>query len=134
MFSAWLQARRERAITLDAARERARRGATYLDGVDPDWYRSVDPDTLALNDGQACVLGQLHGDYRAGLGRAALLNFSSAPQLNLSPVAYGFQATLGVDDDLEALDYAYLDEAWQAEVRQRQAADAAVEASVSVPA
>jgi hypothetical protein len=81
----------------------------------------VDLQTLRLGDGTSCVLGQLHGDYRVGLGRAGVLDLSSAPLASLSPVDLGFQAVAGLGDGVEDLDYAFLTRAWRELVRQRQA-------------
>ncbi|MFO8231074.1 MAG: hypothetical protein R6U20_00265 [Longimonas sp.] len=106
-----------------SARKRVERGATYLDGVDPHWYRGVDPVTLELSDGSHCVLGQMHGDYRLGLGRAHLLNMGSGPRASLSPVAYGFQAADTGDADMDAHDYDLLTAAWAEAIRARHAAD-----------
>jgi hypothetical protein len=119
----WRRERRVRRITLDHATTRVRRGAASLDDVDPGWHRRLDPATLELADGRACVLGQLHGDYRWGLARAHLLNLGSAPQASLSPVAYGFQCEGRVPADVQARDYALLTQAWRAAIRQRRAAD-----------
>ena len=115
-----LEARRIRQITPAHAQARVARGATYLDDVDPGWYRRVDADTLELSSGHACVLGQLHGDFRRGLGRAHILNLSSAPQPNLSPVAYGFRCVQTVPEEHQDRDYALLNAAWQTEIRARQ--------------
>ena len=102
------------------ARERAARGADYLDTVDPDWSLRIAPETLTLDDGTCCVLGQLHGEFRMGLSRAGLFNMGSAPRSSLSPVAYGFHAVLFGDDELQARDYAFLDAAWRDEIRKRR--------------
>lgn len=122
----WLQQRRSLRITPGYARARARRGAAYLDEMHPGWYRRIDTSTLALADGSACVLGQLHGEYRLGLGRSALLNLGSAPLGNSSPVDMGFQCVAGVSVRDEERDYRYLDAAWSEEVRQRRRHDAQV--------
>ena len=118
-----LEARRIRQINPANARSRVDRGATYLDDVDPGWHRRVDADTLELSSGHACVLGQLHGDFRLGLGRAHLLNLSSAPQPSLSPIAYGFRCVQNVPAEHQDRDYRLLNTAWQAEVRARQQQD-----------
>ena len=117
-------ARRLAALTMDAARARAARGAAFLDALDPTWAARVDPARLELSDGAACVLGQLHGDYRMGLGRARVLDLSSAPVASLSPVDLGFQATGSLGAAAEALDYAHLTRAWRETVRERTAAPA----------
>jgi len=108
-----------------SARKRVQRGADYLDTVDPHWYRNVDPVTLELSSGSHCVLGQMHGDYRLGLGRAHLLNMGSGPRASLSPVAYGFQATDTGDADMTAHDYDLLTAAWAEAIRARHEADSA---------
>ena len=120
-FAQFRRARRLAALTLDVARARARRGATLLDELQPGWAASVDPQTLALGDGQACVLGQLHGDYRRGLGRSRVVDLSSAPGRFVSPVDLGFQAVGALGAAAEALDYAHLTRAWRDEVRDRRA-------------
>jgi hypothetical protein len=112
-------ARRARRITYDHALTRARRGATYLDTVDPGWNDRLDPVTLELRSGACCVLGQLHGDFRSGLTRAHLIDLSSAPGANRMPWHYGFQCNPGLDDDLADQDYAYLNLAWQAVIAER---------------
>lgn len=113
------QTRRLAAITLDAARARATRGAAFLDALDPAWATRVDVRRLELSDGAACVLGQLHGDYRLGLGRSRVLDLSSAPVASLSPVDLGFQAVGDCGEPAESLDYAFLTRAWREQVTSR---------------
>jgi hypothetical protein len=119
----WWQGRHTQRITPDWVRERVQRGAEYLDGVDPEWYRRVDSETLELEDGRHCVLGQLHGEFRLGLGRSHLISMSSAPRASLSPVAYGFKCVENVPDEWQAYDYDLLNEAWKEAVRVRQEND-----------
>ena len=121
-------------ISPASARKRVERGATYLDGVDPHWYRGVDPVTLELSSGSHCVLGQMHGDYRLGLGRAHLLNMGSSPRASLSPVAYGFQAADAGDADMAAHDYDLLTAAWAEAIRIRHAADTGSPFDATAPA
>ncbi len=118
-------------VSMESARERVARGASYLDKVDPTWYRSVDPVTLELSDGSHCVLGQMHGDYRLGLGRSHLLNMGSGPRPSLSPVAHGFQALDTESDADTAHDYDFLTTAWAEAVRKRHAEDDALDYSGS---
>ncbi|MGB3544608.1 hypothetical protein [Rubrivirga sp.] len=113
------QARRIAAITLDNARGRAQRGADLLDDRDPGWAARIDAASLALEDGQACVLGQLCGEYRRGLGRARVLDLSSAPGRFVSPVDLGFQAISDLGRAAEDLDYALLTRAWRLEIADR---------------
>ncbi len=112
--------RRALTVTLDAARARAGRGAAYLDEADPGWHTRLNPATLELADGAHCVLGQLHGGFRDGLFRARILDLSSAPLASLSPVDLGFQARRDLGDEIEALDYAFLNRAWREAIRQRR--------------
>lgn len=119
----WWRTRRTRRITPDNARERVRRGAAYLDDMDPGWHRRVDPDTLSLDSGEHCVLGQLHGEFRRGLGRSRLLNLSSGPQASLSPVAYGFRCTQNVPGAWQERDYELLTAAWRDAVRRRRVSE-----------
>lgn len=114
------RARRLAAVTLDAARARAARGASLLDAEDSNWAARVDPGMLCLGDGQACVLGQLHGEYRRGLGRARVLDLSSAPRRFVSPVDLGFQAVGDLGAAAEDLDYALLTRAWREVVAARR--------------
>lgn len=119
----WWQARRPRKITEEQVQERVERGAAYLDEVDPGWHRRVTAETLALEDGEHCVLGQLHGEFRVGLGRSHVLSLSSAPRASLSPVDYGFKCVEGVSDAWQARDYELLTAAWREAVRARTARD-----------
>ncbi|MEM6782132.1 MAG: hypothetical protein AAF624_00160 [Bacteroidota bacterium] len=118
-FAALFGSRQPSDITLGFARERAARGAAYLDDADPGWWSRLDPTSLELADGRACVLGQLHGEFRQGLSRARILDLSSSPLASLSPVDLGFQAYRRFGDATEALDYAFLTRAWREEIDAR---------------
>src|SRR5690606_11422934 len=111
-----LFARRPTPVSLEDARARAARGAAFLDGTDPGWHGRVSPGALTLSDGQACVLGQLHGEYRLGLFRAGVFDGSSARFSFVSPTDLGFHARRELDEAAAALDYAYLTRAWREEV------------------
>lgn len=119
----WWCTRQMRRITPERVRERVRRGAAYLDDADARWYRRVNPDTLALESGQHCVLGQLHGEFRLGLGRSNVLSLSSGPQASLSPVAYGFKCTQHVPPGWQNREYELLTVAWRDAVQRRRAGD-----------
>ncbi len=120
--------RRTLTVTLDAARQRVRQGAAYLDEADPGWHTRLNPATLELADGTHCVLGQLHGGFRNGLLRARVLDLSSAPLASLSPVGLGFQARCDLGEEIEALDYAYLNRAWREALRVRRGSPTVPEA------
>lgn len=115
----WLVRHKKMQASPDVASERAARGATYLDDVDPDWYIRIDPELLSLADGGCCVLGQLHGTFLQGLSRAGLFNMSSAPRASLSPVDYGFMCSQTGDDASETREYGNLNRAWRFELRRR---------------
>jgi hypothetical protein len=119
-INARLHARRALRITLENARQRAGRGASLLDDRDPGWAARVNPRSLELSDGAACVLGQLHGEFRSGLRRARIIDLSSAPLASLSPVDLGFQAVRHLGDEIERRDFAYLNRAWREEVTRRR--------------
>lgn len=112
----------DHSTSRECARERARRGAAYLDEADPGWHARIDLGGLTLESGSACVLGQLHGDFRRGLMRARLLHLGSAPRASVSPVRYGFQCVRGVSDEETDRDFRFLNRAWREEVRRRQPA------------
>lgn len=114
-----VEARRARRITLDGARGRAGRGAAYLDEVAPGWADAVDPWSLDLAHGNTCVLGQLHGSFSIGLGRAGLFSLSSAPRASFSPVDLGFHCIQGICEALQEQDYEYLNQAWHEEIERR---------------
>lgn len=122
-FQTWVQKRNARKVTWDRACTRVRRGAEYLDDVDPSWYRRVNADTLELSSGGSCILGQLHGDFRMGLTRSRLYDLSSAPRANLSPVAFGFHCHYNVGEELQRKDYEHLTRAWQEVIQKRQKHD-----------
>lgn len=59
--------------TIDYAK-RAARGAALLDRKGPaDWRTTVDPRTLQQSSMYGCVLGQVYGDYSAGLRALGLV-------------------------------------------------------------
>jgi hypothetical protein len=125
--------RRVRTVTIDVARARVKRGAAYLDDADDGWHTRLNPATLELADGAHCVLGQLHGGFRTGLLRARILDLSSAPLASLSPVDLGFQARRDLGDEIEALDYTFLNRAWREELDRRRNHVPATVAFASVP-
>lgn len=46
-------------LMLDEVRRDIARGSAYLDDVSPGWHDEIDTETLDLNSGDHCVLGQL---------------------------------------------------------------------------
>ena len=115
----WVEGRRGRSISALGARGRVARGAAYLDEMDPGWAERIDVWSLDLAHGNTCILGQLHGSFPLGLGRAGLFSLSSAPRAGFSPVDLGFHCVQGVCEALQEQDYEYLNEAWHAEIEAR---------------
>lgn len=118
----WIEAARARKITLTVARERAARGAAYLDEVHRGWYRLIDDATLDMGNGRACVLGQLYGSFATGLRRCQIINPASEPNPFISPVHLGLLAVQRVCEPLQEQDYEYLNQAWREEIRRRREA------------
>lgn len=50
-------------MTIYEARQRVQRGAKLLDAEKPGWRAQVNPETLAMESGCGCVLGQAYGDF-----------------------------------------------------------------------
>jgi len=48
---------------------REERGANFLDSAYPGWFNKVVSHKICMNNGYACILGQLYGCYISGLGR-----------------------------------------------------------------
>lgn len=117
----WWRSTPAQRISAEGAWRRVRRGAAYLDEVDPGWYQRIDAATLSLSSGRHCVLGQLHGEFRLGLGRSHIVSLSSAPRASLSPVAYGFKCVGDVSAAEQARDYELLTAAWRLVIGERQA-------------
>lgn len=70
----------------DSIRERVERGAALLDKHNPDWYMAVSLQGLRMSSCSECVLGQLYGDYGAGLDKVM-------PGHTLDTGDYGFMLT-----------------------------------------
>lgn len=111
--------RHDKRITYTYAKERAHKGAVYLDRIEPRWYRCIDPNFLQIGTGCTCILGQLYGSYLAGIARAKLVDSARRPGSNLSPVEYGFLSVQGICEALQEQDYEHLNQAWQEELRVR---------------
>lgn len=42
---------------------RVARGAEYLDGINPDWFKLVDTEHIDMRSGSRCIAGQVFGSY-----------------------------------------------------------------------
>jgi hypothetical protein len=107
----------------------AERIATLLDEIRPNWYNEVNLDTLNMDDGRACLMGQLYGGYTKGrteLGISAV----DAPDYGIvvqdSTI---YDATVGGDvlDGLFEREYAALQDSIVAEINGRREFDKQVE-------
>lgn len=49
------------------AKEVVQRGAKLLDGYQRDWYLNVELDNLLMSSCSLCVLGQVFGEFEAGV-------------------------------------------------------------------
>ena len=90
---------------------RAKAGATLLDIVRPGWADQVSPERLDLSDCQACVLGQLYGNYTEGVEKL----FAMAENGTRYTVAdrAGFDVVPGTT-------YSTLTKAWRREIEKRR--------------
>lgn len=90
-------------------------GAELLDEQYPGWFWKVDTGTLMMETTKCCVLGQLYGDYHAGIFELELERTSDHTK-------YGFR----LDDTVMPQEYhktwLALDEAWESEINKRRAA------------
>lgn len=57
---------RDKRESYGSPNQRAARGAAKLDGSEPDWRTLVQPDLIALDHDEDCILGQVYGYYETG--------------------------------------------------------------------
>jgi hypothetical protein len=90
---------------LSSTSPRVERGAALLDMEAPGWTSKIDLDTLNIAHTDFCVLGQVYGDYDAGLD-------TLGGEAERAPVKYGFlqQGNEGA---------ARLTDKWRAAIRKR---------------
>ncbi len=82
----------------------AKRGAKLLDEFCPRWHSLVNVNTLAMDDSDSCVLGQVYSDYDLGLDSLGL-DYNDE-------IYYGFLAN-------SSMYYDRLTAAWKDEVKRR---------------
>ena len=102
---------------------RVARGALLLDDAEPQWFRRIALDELAMESCDRCILGQLHGDYMAGF-RHILRSFSSKQLFTASD--YGFtlpKIEQEVEESVWERRFAALAALWRREVRLRIAGE-----------
>lgn len=101
--------------------ERAAAGAAFLDEQRPGWWLTVNGERLDMGECDACVLGQIYGDYMAGVSTLDLNAIGNGGieggVLLRDSVALGFD-----DDSFDARiggGFAALTDAWRAEIAKR---------------
>jgi hypothetical protein len=131
----------------DTAAATASIGARLLDRYDPNWYEHIDIDTLNMYRGQYCVIGQLYMPgthvfaYEEALSALFLdpkwynpialladeektLYQALSDEEHTYPVAFlGFDVPFGEDEDDVDQHYAWLKDAWIAEIDFRREHD-----------
>lgn len=93
---------------------RAKVGATLLDVFRPGWADEIDVGRLNLRSCDACVLGQLFGDYRNGAEKLFAVVKEARQDVETAAVTAGFQTW---DQDLAV--YSNLTKAWKREIAKR---------------
>lgn len=91
------------------ARDRAHRGAQFLDRERSDWYWHIDPIRLDLRSPTNCILGQVYGDFLAGSIVLVLYTGEAGGEDWL--IDHGFQALFSQGK---------LVRAWREEINQRR--------------
>lgn len=76
------------------------------------WLRKIDPEWLALEDGAACVLGQIEGNYGDG---AAKLGLSVG-----DVQAFGFGASRDATEQEICTEYQRLTRTWRQSIKNLQ--------------
>jgi hypothetical protein len=123
-------------LTPQIAAARVAQGAAFLDRVRPGWADLINVDTLQMVQCYRCVLGQIYGDYCAGVAAFGWHPYGEII-LALPQVALGFVLA---DEDLHEGEYRWaldavgdvgwrtLTEAWIAAIAERRCAVADGEA------
>lgn len=72
------------------------------------WLRKIDPERLALEDGNSCVLGQIEGEYNTGLNKLKIYE----------PSDYGFILRRGQRG--RPIKYSTLTRTWKRSIKEMQ--------------
>jgi hypothetical protein len=120
-------------MVTDMTRESVLAGMVWLDEHAPGWVEKIDLDTLELAHPKMCVLGQVYGDYGAGMDVVFPQpdpRSWDAEAAEATAAIYGFTTPLCNDDDddvgedtwMEARDaeWAELTETWREALAQRK--------------
>ena len=106
--------------------KRVAQGAAYLDRIRPDWFNEIKIQSLRLEDGEKCVLGQLA--IKASPYYISADYLSAVKELDLctgEEVALGFtlDEAPGIPDMTMREEIAYFKELtkeWKAAIRKRR--------------
>jgi len=107
-FKEWFAAQQKIAAYL------AGLGAEYLDSYAPDWRDRVDEQRLTMSSGQSCILGQVFGDYEAGINQIYRARARDEEYVDITSFSKGH----GFIDNGAC--YLALDYAWQDELLKRR--------------
>jgi hypothetical protein len=105
-----------RTATLPPIPDRAATGARLLDRERPGWAHQVDPERLDMTTARDDVLGQLYGDFQAGLDQLV----ACEPTGQARPYSWASRHGFDLPIDAGWGDYAQLTEAWRAELARRR--------------
>ena len=106
----------ENEVARSKARQRVLAGIEFLDTqLGEDWKDQLDRSKMDISSGDMCILGELYGDYHTGCKELGLAQFPSDEEYHpelLSARNFGFFVDSDASDDPEAVDFAYLQDAW----------------------
>jgi hypothetical protein len=101
-------------MIFDDVKARVFAGAAFLDAaLGTKWTKKVDAERLAISNGEACILGQVFGDYSYGIDELELID-ADGNSLTMA-------RTLGFEQDKDnAVTYDLLDQEWKKLLRNRK--------------
>lgn len=99
-------------MTMESAAVRVSRGVALLDEKRPGWWERVDPERLNMQTACGCVLGQLEGEYCAGVKAVAGIEMGRLWSRNAFGVHYGFDVPLASASILDDEGYDGLQAEW----------------------
>jgi len=105
-----------RTATLPPISDRVAAGARLLDRDRPGWAHHIDPERLDMTTAHDDVLGQLDGDFQAGLDQLVACEARAPARPYTWAARHGFDLPI----DAGRGDYAQLTEAWRAELARRR--------------
>lgn len=110
------------------AREVVQRGAKLLDGYQKDWYLNIELDNLLMSSCSLCVLGQVFGEFDAGVVELedAMVAVLQTQEVSLRVdqeyiVEHNPAVLFGFDRDSFVGNFTFIDlqEEWEDEINRR---------------